>query len=144
MASVPAVVTVTSATGAAWVAVPTPTPPQMAGVASVHGVCVCVAEAFPVMTRNRFGSGPVYHEPEVAPRSQSSIRNCSDVCDPVKYGPTTRQTTQPRQLIWENAAASIVLSREQVHPREPSMLEIVYKQLAEVAASRAPTAAADI
>jgi len=61
-----------------------------------------------------------------------------------KYGPTTRQTNQPRQLIWDNPFASIILTRGQVHPREPSMLELVYKQLAEVAASRAPTAAADI
>lgn len=61
-----------------------------------------------------------------------------------KYGPTTRQTSHPRQLVWENPVASVVLTRGSVHPREPSVLELVHKQLAEVAASRTPTGAADI
>ena len=61
-----------------------------------------------------------------------------------KFGPVTRQTTHPRQLIWENPVASVVLTRGSVHPREPSVLELVHKQLAELASSRAPTSAADI
>jgi hypothetical protein len=61
-----------------------------------------------------------------------------------KYGPVTRETQKPRQLVWENPIASVVLSRGTVHPREASVLELVHKQIAEVAASRTPTAAADI
>jgi hypothetical protein len=61
-----------------------------------------------------------------------------------KYGPVTRENQRPRQLYWENPFASIVLTRGNVHPREPSILELTYKQLAEVAGSRAPSAAADI
>jgi hypothetical protein len=61
-----------------------------------------------------------------------------------KYGPATRETQRPRQLIWDNPIASIILTRGTVHPRESSIMEIVYKQLAELAASRMPTGAADI
>ena len=61
-----------------------------------------------------------------------------------KFGPVTRDVPKPRQLIWENPAASITLTRGSVHPREASVLELIHKQLHELAASRAPTAAADI
>ncbi len=61
-----------------------------------------------------------------------------------KYGPVTREVQKPRQLIWENPLASVVLTRGTVHPREPSVLELVHKQLNEEAGSRAPSAAADI
>ncbi len=61
-----------------------------------------------------------------------------------KYGAVTRETHKPRQLIWENPLASIVLIRGLVHPREASVLELVHKQLAELAESRTPTGAADI
>jgi hypothetical protein len=61
-----------------------------------------------------------------------------------KYGPTTRETQKPRQLVWENPVASVMLTRGTVHPREASLLELLHKQLAELAASRTPTAAADI
>jgi hypothetical protein len=61
-----------------------------------------------------------------------------------KYGPVTRETQKPRQLVWENPLASVVLTRGSVHPREPSILELIHKQLAELAASRTPSAAADI
>jgi hypothetical protein len=61
-----------------------------------------------------------------------------------KFGPVTRETQKPRQLIWENPIASVTLSRGSVHPREASILELNHKSLAELAASRIPTAAADI
>ncbi len=61
-----------------------------------------------------------------------------------KYGPATREVQKPRQLIWENPIAAITLTRGTVHPREASVLELVHKQLAELAMSRAPTAAGDI
>ncbi len=61
-----------------------------------------------------------------------------------KYGPVTREIHNPRQLIWENPWASVYLTRGTVHPREASHLELIHKQLDELAASRAPTAAADI
>jgi hypothetical protein len=61
----------------------------------------------------------------------------------MKYGPATRESHKPRQLVWENPIASIVLTRGNVHPREASILEVVYKQLAELAGSRMPTGAAD-
>jgi hypothetical protein len=61
-----------------------------------------------------------------------------------KYGPVSRETQRPRQLIWENAVSSVILTRGSVHPREASVLELVHKQLDELAASRAPSAAADI
>lgn len=61
-----------------------------------------------------------------------------------KYGPVTREIQQPRQLIWDNPAASVVLSRGTVHPVEASTLYLVHKQLASLAESRTPTGAADI
>jgi hypothetical protein len=61
-----------------------------------------------------------------------------------KYGPVTRESQKPRQLVWENPIASVILTRGSVHPREPSILELVHKQLAEIAAMRTPTGAADI
>ena len=61
-----------------------------------------------------------------------------------KYGPVIRETQRPRQLFWENAASSVILTRGSVHPREPSVLELVHKQLDELASKRAPSAAADI
>jgi hypothetical protein len=61
-----------------------------------------------------------------------------------KYGNATRDTPQPRQLVWENALAWVALTRGSVHPRQPSVLELVHRELHELAASRAPTAAADI
>jgi hypothetical protein len=61
-----------------------------------------------------------------------------------KYGPVTSETQKPRQLIWENPLASVVLTRGTVHPVEPSTLHVAHKQLAAVAASRVPSGAADI
>jgi hypothetical protein len=61
-----------------------------------------------------------------------------------KYGPATRESQRPRQLIWDNPIASVILTRGSVHPRESSTMELFYKQLAELAASRMPTGAADI
>jgi hypothetical protein len=61
-----------------------------------------------------------------------------------KYGPVTRESHKPRQLIWENAVSTVILTRGTVHPREASVLELIHKQLDELAASRAPSAAADI
>jgi len=61
-----------------------------------------------------------------------------------KYGPATRESQKPRQLIWDNEVAEVVLTRGSVHPPLPSVLELVHKQLDELAATRAPTAAADM
>jgi hypothetical protein len=60
-----------------------------------------------------------------------------------KYGSATRETHKPRQLIWENPLATIMLTRGNVHPREPSVLELAHRQYAEIAVSRTPTGAAD-
>ena len=60
-----------------------------------------------------------------------------------KYGPANRETQKPRQLIWENPVAYVALTRGTVHPPEPSVLELVYRQLQQVAESRTPTGAAD-
>ncbi len=61
-----------------------------------------------------------------------------------KYGPATRETQKPRQIVWENPLAWVALTRGSVHPRESSLLELVHRQLHELASSRTPTAAADI
>jgi len=61
-----------------------------------------------------------------------------------KYGPATRESQKPRQLVWDNPLATVHLTRGSVHPPEPSLLQLEHKQLTELAASRAPTAAADI
>ncbi len=61
-----------------------------------------------------------------------------------KYGPVTGETQKPRQLVWENPVASVLLTRGSVHPREASVLELLHKQFTELASSRTPTAAADI
>jgi hypothetical protein len=61
-----------------------------------------------------------------------------------KYGPVTRDTQKPRQLVWENPVAWVALTRGTVHPPEPSVLELVHRQLQQLADSRVPTAATDI
>ncbi|MEX2317641.1 MAG: hypothetical protein WD669_10855 [Pirellulales bacterium] len=61
-----------------------------------------------------------------------------------KYGPVTNETQKPRQLVWENVLASVMLTRGTVHPPEPSTLILVYKPLAQIAESRAPRGAGDI
>ncbi len=61
-----------------------------------------------------------------------------------KYGPVTRETQKPRQLVWENPLAWIALTRGSVHPRESSILELVHRELQQLASSRTPTGIADI
>ncbi|MEX0641716.1 MAG: hypothetical protein WD468_03395 [Pirellulales bacterium] len=61
-----------------------------------------------------------------------------------KYGLATKETQQPRQLIWESPVASFVLTRGSVHPVQASTLYLVHKQLSTLAESRTPTGAADI
>lgn len=61
-----------------------------------------------------------------------------------KYGPVTRETQKPRQLIWENPLAWIALNRGSVHPPESSTIELVHRELGRLADSRTPTSAADI
>jgi hypothetical protein len=61
-----------------------------------------------------------------------------------KFGHVTRETQKPRELIWENPVAWVSLMRGSVHPPEPSVLEVVHRQLHQLADSRMPTAAADI
>jgi hypothetical protein len=61
-----------------------------------------------------------------------------------KYGPVTRETQKPRQLLWENPIAWVALTRGSVHPPEPSVLELVHRQLQQTADSRVPTGVADI
>jgi hypothetical protein len=61
-----------------------------------------------------------------------------------KYGSVTRETQQPRQLIWENPAASIVLTRGTVHPVLASTLYLVHRQFHAMAESRMPSGEADI
>jgi ribosomal protein S27E len=61
-----------------------------------------------------------------------------------KYGPVSRETQKPRQLIWENAMAWVALTRGTVHPPEASVIELVHRQLHQVAESRVPTGASDI
>jgi hypothetical protein len=60
-----------------------------------------------------------------------------------KYGLATKESQNPRQLLWENSLASVVLSRGMVHPPTPSTLVLIYKPLAELAESRAPKGAGD-
>jgi hypothetical protein len=68
------------------------------------------------------------------------------VCDAAiqKYGPVTREIQHPRKLMWDNPAASVVLTRGTVHPVQPSILYLEHKQLAKLADSRTPSGAADI
>jgi hypothetical protein len=61
-----------------------------------------------------------------------------------KYGPVSRETHKPRQLVWENPVAWVALTRGTVHPPEPSVLELVHRQLHHLADSRTPSGAADI
>ncbi|MCC7474927.1 MAG: hypothetical protein IT425_05995 [Pirellulales bacterium] len=61
-----------------------------------------------------------------------------------KFGPVTHESQKPRQLAWENSAAWVTLTRGSVHPPEPSVLELVHRQLQHLAESRMPTSAADI
>jgi hypothetical protein len=61
-----------------------------------------------------------------------------------KYGPPAHETKQPRELVWENNVAQIVLTRGTVHPRTYSSLHLVHKQLLASVVSRAPKASDDI
>ncbi len=61
-----------------------------------------------------------------------------------KYGPVTRETQKPRQLIWENPLAWIAINRGSVHPPESSTFEFVHRDLERLADSRKPTSTADI
>ena len=61
-----------------------------------------------------------------------------------KYGPPMHETKQPREIIWENNVARIVLTRGTVHPRTASKLELVHSQLLAMAESRMPRASEDI
>jgi hypothetical protein len=61
-----------------------------------------------------------------------------------KYGPPTDESQNPRQLVWENAQASVVLTRGMVHPPQPSALILVHKAFAEIAQSRTPKGIGDI
>lgn len=61
-----------------------------------------------------------------------------------KYGPPAREAKEPRQLEWENRVSSIVLSRGTVHPRTPSVLNLIHKELLTETESRVPKAAEDI
>jgi hypothetical protein len=60
-----------------------------------------------------------------------------------KYGPVTRDTQKPRQLVWENPMAWVSLTRGSVHPPEPSVLELVHRELQKLADSRMPSGASD-
>jgi hypothetical protein len=61
-----------------------------------------------------------------------------------KYGPPTRESKQPRELVWENNVSQIILSRGTVHPRTHSSLHLVHNALQAMAESRAPRASEDI
>jgi hypothetical protein len=62
-----------------------------------------------------------------------------------KYGDPSNDTHKPRrQLVWENPIAWVSLTRGTIHPRESSVLELVHRQLSDLASSRTPSAAADI
>jgi hypothetical protein len=61
-----------------------------------------------------------------------------------KYGPVSRETQKPRQLVWENPMAWVALTRGTVHPPEASVIELVHRQLHQLAASRIPSGATDI
>jgi hypothetical protein len=61
-----------------------------------------------------------------------------------KFGPPAYDTKQPRELGWENLVSRIVLTRGTVHPRTPSMLHLIHKELVELADSRVPKGAADM
>ena len=61
-----------------------------------------------------------------------------------KYGPITREIAKPRQLVWENDVAEIVLLRGTLHPPVPSALHLIHKALVKVVESRTPQGAQDI
>lgn len=61
-----------------------------------------------------------------------------------KFGPITREVARPRQLVWENSVAEIILMRGSVHPPAPSVLHFVHKELAKTAESRTPVGSEDI
>lgn len=61
-----------------------------------------------------------------------------------KYGPPAHESKQPREFGWENSVSQIVLTRGTVHPRTPSSLHLVHKQLLQIVESRVPQGAADI
>jgi hypothetical protein len=61
-----------------------------------------------------------------------------------KFGPPSRETKQPRELIWDNNVSRIVLTRGTVHPRTASSLHLIHKELLAAAESRMPKASHDI
>jgi hypothetical protein len=61
-----------------------------------------------------------------------------------KFGRPAHETKQPREMIWENNVSQIRLARGTVHPRTPSSLHLVHKELLAAADSRMPKASHDI
>ena len=61
-----------------------------------------------------------------------------------KYGPPTRESKHPRELVWENQVSRIHLMRGTVHPRTASALHLIHNQLSATAESRMPRASDDI
>jgi hypothetical protein len=61
-----------------------------------------------------------------------------------KYGPIAREVPKPRQLVWENDVAEIVLLRGAVHPPTPSALHLIHTALVNVAEARTPQGGQDI
>lgn len=89
----------------------------------------------------QFVDGKLYRIAALFPTDQFHVVSDAAV---KKYGPVTRETPQPRQLVWENSFGWVSLLRGSVHPREASVLELVHRDLQQIAASRVPTGAADI
>ena len=54
------------------------------------------------------------------------------------------QSPQLRELEWENNVSRIVLTRGSVHPRTPSTLHLVHKQLLHTLEGRVPGSEQDI
>lgn len=61
-----------------------------------------------------------------------------------KYGPVTREVAKPRQLVWENEVAEIVLLRGALHPPAPSAMHLIHKELVKEAEVRMPKGVQDI
>lgn len=89
----------------------------------------------------RFVDGRLYQISASFPTDQFHVVSEAAV---KKFGAVSRESTKPRQLIWENEVSEVVLTRGSVHPPEASVLHLFHKELAQVAESRTPQGSDDI
>jgi hypothetical protein len=61
-----------------------------------------------------------------------------------KYGPPAKENKERMELVWDNGASAIKLTRGSIRPKKASSLLVVHHQLQKSAEGRAPARSADL